>query len=92
MKPETQAHTPKYKMERRIVDEPLEGESGTIYEYVIKDEWGAELAVTYDDDLARLATAAPDMKQALEKIVAMFPPEHKAAVMAAHVLAKVEDK
>lgn len=44
---------------RRVaVDEPEEGESGTIYEYEVRDENDGIVFTTYEQDKAELVTKA----------------------------------
>jgi hypothetical protein len=50
---------------RVAIDEPEEGESGTIYEYRIKDGHGDLLNVTYDADYADMVKRAVNSHAAL---------------------------
>lgn len=44
---------PLYTVTRQVDDAPEEGESGTIYEWVIKDSEGQTVARTYDASFAK---------------------------------------
>ncbi len=47
---------PLYTVTREVADAPEEGESGTIYEFVIRDIDGQVVARTYDAPFAKWVT------------------------------------
>ena len=71
-------HTPgPWTCDSQAVDEPQQGESGTIYEYNVHE--GPRLVVsTYDQEDARLIAAAPDLLEMLGKALASMEYVRKA--------------
>jgi hypothetical protein len=60
------------KVIRLVVDEPGEGESGTIYEWQVMED-GEVLATVWREDVARQLAAAPDLLEAAKSLLAVAP-------------------
>lgn len=67
-----------WHVERVAVDEPEEGESGTIYEYQVKESHRTVVTVHYKDDadsIARDHNTAPDLLTFVREVAAQSPSE-----------------
>jgi hypothetical protein len=78
---ETQAPVPRHPwhVERVAVDEPEEGESGTIYEYQVRESHRIVCTVHYKDDAESIVldhNTAPDLLAALVAAAPYFAPTH----------------